>query len=80
MTFDIEADWALNLLCNYHCEYCFSRSSTEHCMVGRLSAEEFLDFFDSTGKTWLLHLTGGEPFFHPSFVHLCRTLASRHYI
>jgi MoaA/NifB/PqqE/SkfB family radical SAM enzyme len=80
MTFDIEADWALNLLCNYNCEYCFSRSSTEHCMVGRLSAEEFLDFFDSTGKTWLLHLTGGEPFFHPNFVHLCRTLTSHHYI
>jgi MoaA/NifB/PqqE/SkfB family radical SAM enzyme len=80
MKFDIEADWALNLLCNYDCAYCFSRASTEHPLVGRMSPEEYLDFFDSTGKTWLLHLTGGEPFFHPDFVRLCRTLTSRHYI
>lgn len=80
MTFDIEAAWTVNLLCNYDCEYCFSRSSTEHPLVGRFSAEEFLDFFDSTGKIWLLHISGGEPFFHPDFVHLCRTIASRHYI
>jgi len=80
MTFDIEADWTLNLFCNYDCDYCFSRASTEHPLVGRLSPEQFLDFFDSTRKTWLLHLTGGEPFFHPNFVRLCRTLTSRHYI
>ncbi len=80
MTFDIEADWKLNLLCNYDCEYCFSRASTEHRLVGRISPERYLDFFDSTERTWLLHLTGGEPFFHPDFVHLCRTLTSRHYI
>ncbi len=80
MKFDIEADWALNLLCNYDCAYCFARASTEHPLVGRMSPEEYLDFFDSTRKTWLLHLTGGEPFFHPEFVRLCRTLTSRHYI
>ena len=80
MTFDIEADWTLNLLCNYDCDYCFSRASTEHPLVGRMSPEQYLDFFNSTRKTWLLHLTGGEPFFHPDFVRLCRTLTSRHYI
>jgi MoaA/NifB/PqqE/SkfB family radical SAM enzyme len=80
MKFDIEADWSLNLLCNYDCEYCFARSSTEHHLVGRMSPEELLDFFDSTGKTWMLHLTGGEPFFYPGFVYLCRTLTSRHYV
>ena len=77
MTFDIEADWTLNLLCNYDCEYCFSRAFTEHPLVGRISPEQYLDFFDSTGKVWLLHLTGGEPFLHRDFVRLCRTLASR---
>ena len=80
MTFEIEADWTLNLLCNYDCEYCFSRSSTEHPLVGRMSPEQYLDFFNSTGKIWLLHLTGGEPFFHPDFVRLCQRLTSRHYI
>jgi MoaA/NifB/PqqE/SkfB family radical SAM enzyme len=80
MTFDIEADWSLNLLCNYDCEYCFARASTEHPMVGRISPQQYLDFFGSTGKTWLLHITGGEPFFYPDFVRLCQTLTSRHYI
>src|ERR1039458_3493426 len=80
MTFDIEADWTLNLLCNYDCDYCFCRASTEHRLVGRISPEQYLEFFNSTGKIWLLHLTGGEPFFHPNFVGLCRTLTSRHFI
>jgi len=80
MTFDIEADWTLNLLCNYDCTYCISRAPKEHPLVGRLSPEQYLDFFDSTGKTWLLHLTGGEPFVHRDFVALCRALASHHYI
>src|SRR5262249_1999453 len=37
MLFNIEADWTLNLLCNYDCAYCFSRASTEHRLVGRMS-------------------------------------------
>ncbi len=80
MTFDIAADWTLNLLCNYRCAYCISGAATEHPLVGRLSASQHLDFFNSTGKTWLLHLTGGEPFLHPDFVGLCRHLTSCHYI
>lgn len=80
MTFDIEADWTLNLLCNYDCAYCGSRASTEHRLVGRISPEQYLNFFSSTGKVWLLHITGGEPFFYPDFVRLCRTLTAGHYI
>ena len=49
MIFDIEADWTLNLLCNYDCTYCISRAPKEHPLVGRLSPEQYLDFFDATG-------------------------------
>jgi len=80
MTFDIEADWLLNLFCNYDCGYCFARSDTEHSLVGRVPPEQLAEFFDSTGKTWMLHLTGGEPFFYPGFTHLCQLLTARHYI
>lgn len=80
MKFDIEADWTLNLLCNYDCTYCISRAPKEHPLVGRLSPQQYLDFFNSTGKIWLLHLTGGEPFVHRDFLDLCRALTSRHYI
>ena len=80
MTFDIEADWSLNLLCNYDCSYCGSHASTEHRLIGRLTPDEYLDFFDSTGKIWKLHFTGGEPFLHPDFLRLCQALTARHYI
>lgn len=80
MKFDIQADWVLNQLCNYQCRYCGAGAPKEHPHVGRLSPERYLDFFNSTRKIWLLHLTGGEPFFHPDFVNLCRALTSRHYI
>jgi len=80
MTFDIEASWLLNLLCNYECAYCSSRAHTEHPLVGQLTPEQYLDFFNSTGKTWMIHLTGGEPFFYPDFLRLCQKLTSRHYI
>src|ERR1039458_3239170 len=56
------------------------RRPMEMRLVGRISPEQYLEFFNSTGKIWLLHLTGGEPFFHPDFVRLCRTLTSRHFI
>lgn len=78
--FDIEADWALNHLCNYKCSYCDARADREHRWVGRISPEQYRAFFDNTGKTWMLHITGGEPFFHPQFVPLCETLSQRHYL
>ena len=36
--------------------------------------------FDSTDKTWLLHLTGGEPSIYPSFADLCEHLTRKHYL
>ena len=80
ISFDVQADWALNRLCNFGCRYCGAGAREEHPHTGVLSPEQYLDFFNSTGKTWLLHLTGGEPFFHPHFVELCQTLTTRHYI
>ena len=80
LAFDVEADWTINLLCNYECAYCGAHALKEHPLVGRLSIEQYLEFFNSTQKTWMLHITGGEPFFHPDFVDLCRALTSRHYV
>ena len=78
--YEIEGDWSINKFCNFECSYCLFRDFTEHPMVGKMSPEEYLEFFNSTGKTWLLHLSGGEPFFHPDFIHLCRAITSQHYI
>jgi organic radical activating enzyme len=36
--------------------------------------------FDKTGLTWMLHITGGEPFIFPNFVNLCKLLTQKHFI
>jgi MoaA/NifB/PqqE/SkfB family radical SAM enzyme len=36
--------------------------------------------FDATGKTWMVHLTGGEPTLYPDFAEVSALLAERHYL
>src|SRR5207253_4530761 len=80
LPYDVEAHWILNLICNFSCDYCCSSAPKDPRLTGKLSPSAYLDFFDSTGKCWLLHMTGGEPFFHRRFVELCGTLSRHHYL
>jgi len=72
MTSTSKRNWTLNLFCITIASIVSRRSDTEHSLVGHISPEQYLDFFNSTGKNLLFHLTGGEPFFHPDFVLLCQ--------
>jgi MoaA/NifB/PqqE/SkfB family radical SAM enzyme len=79
--YDVEADWILMSTCNFRCQYCYWDSEE----LGRkieppAPVEQLASFFDGTGLTWLLHLTGGEPFHYPQFVEMCRLLTGRHAI
>lgn len=81
MRYDIEADWMLLDACNYRCTYCFFDES----VLGRkirpaASPIEWREAFDRTGRTWLLHLTGGEPGAYPGFAELCRELTRSHLV
>lgn len=81
MKYDIEADWILLRNCNFSCQYCFpaiNRSSGPIQKYG--SPAEWAAGFDRTGKTWLLHISGGEPSIYPDFVQLCLQLTQNHYI
>lgn len=78
--YEIEADWVINDFCNYSCDYCFFHSTKENKFVGRFSSKDYLNFFDSTGKIWLFHITGGEPLFYPKFSEFCRDLTKTHYL
>ncbi|MGH2443482.1 MAG: radical SAM protein [Chloroflexota bacterium] len=79
--YDIEADWSLMSTCNYRCEYCFWDSEALGRKIKPPAPIDTLSrFFDDTSLTWLLHLTGGEPFHYPRFVELCRLLTQRHFI
>jgi MoaA/NifB/PqqE/SkfB family radical SAM enzyme len=81
MKYDIEADWILLQTCNYRCSYCFAPPE----MLGEKlrtfgTPRQWGDSFDRTGRTWLLHITGGEPSIYPDFVELTEILTARHYI
>ncbi|MBF0493899.1 MAG: radical SAM protein [Candidatus Omnitrophica bacterium] len=75
--------WNLNHFCDYRCEYCFcgkEKLSAEHPDVGKHSAERIFEAFTRTGKTWQIHMSGGEPFLYPGFVELCQKLTEKHCI
>lgn len=81
MHYDIEADWHLLNTCNYRCAYCFlDTGMLREKLRSYASPEAWESAFNATGKTWLLHLTGGEPSIYPDFVELCRRLTRRHAI
>ncbi|GIH26286.1 hypothetical protein Aph01nite_45960 [Acrocarpospora phusangensis] len=79
--YDIEADWVLMSTCNYRCAYCFWDAADLGAKISTpADAARLASFFDETGLTWLLHLTGGEPFMYPHFLKLCELLTQRHHI
>ncbi|MEV4380201.1 radical SAM protein [Streptosporangium sp. NPDC049644] len=79
--YDIEADWVLMSTCNYRCAYCFWDAGALGAKISTPAGTDRLaSFFDRTGLTWLLHLTGGEPFMYPGFLSLCASLTRRHHI
>lgn len=81
MRYDIEADWKLLTTCNYRCDYCFlSDEALGAKLIVHASNETWAEAFAATGKTWLLHLTGGEPSVYPEFADLCERISLRHYL
>jgi MoaA/NifB/PqqE/SkfB family radical SAM enzyme len=81
LRYDVEADWILMSTCNYRCTYCFwDAEDLARKIAPPTSNAALAGFFDGTGLTWLLHLTGGEPFHYPGFVDLCTLLTRNHSI
>ncbi len=81
--FDLHANWLINRTCNLRCGYCFfslEERRREDLIGTSLQAEYAVDFFNSSSATWLIWMSGGEPFLHPSFVRLCKELTGSHYI
>lgn len=81
MQYDVEADWVLLSACNFRCSYCFFPVSTLSAKIKTYATPaQWRDIFRETGKTWLLHITGGEPSLYPNFVELCDQLSQDHYL
>jgi organic radical activating enzyme len=79
-TYSIEANWVINKLCNYHCTYCWSRSDVEQAGVLTLTPLQYADFFDRSNRTWMLCITGGEPFVYAKVVDVMEAITENHFI
>lgn len=81
MNYDLEADFSLLRTCNFRCGYCFVPAAELASKVVRYATDdEWASAFDAGARTWLIHITGGEPFVYPQFAALCRKLARRHHL
>lgn len=81
MKYEMEADWLLLKTCNFRCAYCgWGPEVLGSKLTVHAPPQQWLEGFRATGKTWLLHITGGEPSLYPGFVDLCRTLGQEHYL
>ena len=81
MIYDVEADWILLLTCNFRCQYCtFPAPALTSKIKIHGTVTQWEEGFQATGKTWLLHITGGEPTLYPGFVDLCYALTRKHYL
>lgn len=79
--YDIEADWILWSGCNYRCSYCFwPVDALKLRPAPPAEVDHLVSFFDETSLTWLLHLTGGEPFLYPRFVEMVDRLTKTHLV
>jgi MoaA/NifB/PqqE/SkfB family radical SAM enzyme len=81
LAYDVEADWVLLRTCNFRCRYCGIPPAELGAKIVRYATPaEWRDALNATGKSWLLHLTGGEPSVYPDFVELCEQLTRDHYL
>lgn len=65
MKFDVIADWALNKFCNFSCPYCYvSMKDGREIAYKGIDAQKTINAFNSSGKIWLVHMSGGELTFH----------------
>ena len=77
--------WRTNRACNFDCDYCFRSGvdadrAKEHPDCGAYSPDHIARCFDNTGKTWRIHMSGGEPFLYPQYVELAKALSRNHYL
>jgi organic radical activating enzyme len=82
-SYDIEVAWQINEFCNFDCVYCWLHErdwENSKRFVGLQDTEKVINGFNKTGFAWLIHMSGGEPFFFPNFLQVCYELTKKHFI
>lgn len=70
-------DWSLTQACNFKCDYCHVSDVVAN---EKANVDYLLQLLNSTGKTWTITLSGGEPMIHPKFIEICEKLTKDHFI
>jgi len=70
--------WQINNSCNFRCEYCFGLELFEPAKKHPYSNEHITNSFNKTDMSWLIVITGGEPFLHNNFIDLLKLLTKNH--
>lgn len=80
--YDILAVWDIISHCNFNCKYCFKNLEEKENkkFLNLAKINKAINFFNKSKFRFLIHMTGGEPFLHPKFVEICKSLTKKHYI
>jgi len=81
--YDIEVAWQINDFCDFDCAYCWLHErdwTKSKRFAGIQDTQKVINSFNNAGLVWLVHMSGGEPFFSPHFIELCQGLTQTHYI
>ena len=76
--YDCIINWSVNQVCNFKCAYCDSSLNSNN--KNNRYSDKFERFFENTDKTFLICMTGGEPFLYPHYIELCENITKKHYI
>lgn len=72
-TYDYEADWVVNRLCNFSCDYCAAENARETVGILSHTSEHYANFFSLWGR-WMLRFSGGEPLIHSKTVDVMQAI------
>jgi len=78
--FPYRLNWVITQECDFNCFYCIQKDIDKSAKLVVYSPKEIKAFFDKTQVSWLIMITGGEPFKYPNFVDVCAELVPKHII
>jgi MoaA/NifB/PqqE/SkfB family radical SAM enzyme len=82
LEYDSYLNWLVTTKCNFKCPYCcfFSVKNANYEIFSPIDIPKVMQTLKNTGRTYLITISGGEPFLVPNFVELCQALTEQHYI
>jgi len=66
-------------VCNFDCSYC-NQHTNDLSMTHHIDIDRFIQRLEKTGKTFLVIVSGGEPFMIPNFVEFAGRVTQKHYL